>query len=327
MLKNKYISFIVLLLMFCQVKAQQMPQYSQYLRNQYMINPGAAGVYDFVDVTVAGRLQWAGFSEAPMTSYASVTSPILRGKNKSVYNPGLHMSSGIVKNPEINTGKLKHAVGGQLVADQYGAFRKLQLTGTYAIHLPITKDYNLSFGTKIGLGNNTFLQDRAVVQNATTVVDNTYTGFTNNQGNINILNLGAGFYFYSKTLFLGIAADQLTKNFIKFGSGTANFDPKMHMNVTGGIKLPLNENLTITPAFLVKYMNPTKPSIEATAQLEYKEWLWTAFSYRHKDAVVGMVGMNISNRFKFGYSYDFSISQFRTYSSGGHEIILGIMLR
>lgn len=291
-----------------------------------MINPGAAGVYDFVDVTVAGRLQWAGFSEAPMTSYLSVSTP-LGNKNKKMYNPGLHMSSGVVKNPEIKTGELKHAVGGQLVADQYGAFRKIQITGTYAIHLPITKKYNLSFGTKLGLGSNTFLQDRAVVANATTITDNTYTTFTNNQGNVNILNLGAGFYFYSNKLFLGVAADQLTRSLVKFGSGTANFDPKVHLNITGGIKLPINDNLTITPAFLVKYMNPTKPSLEATAQLEYKEWLWTAFSYRHKDALVGMVGMNINTRFKFGYSYDFSISQFRSYSSGGHELILGIMLR
>jgi type IX secretion system PorP/SprF family membrane protein len=326
MIKIKYISLVIFMLSLYATNAQQMPQYSQYLRNQYMINPGAAGVYDFVDVTVAGRLQWAGFSDAPMTTYASFTS-VLGSKDKKRYNPGLHMSTGIVKNPEILTGKLKQAVGGQLVADQYGAFRKFQLSGTYAIHLPITKDYNLSFGTKVGIGNNAFLQDRAVVANATTVVDNTYTGFTSNQGNVNILNLGAGFYFYSSKLFLGISADQLTRDLVKFGSGTANFDPKVHMNITGGLKLPLNENLTITPAFLVKYMNPTKPSIEGTAQLEYKEWLWTAFSYRHKDAVVGMVGMNISNRFKFGYSYDFSISQFRTYSSGGHELVLGIMLR
>jgi hypothetical protein len=51
--------------------AQQVPQYSQYLRNQFMVNPGAAGVYDFTDVTVSGRMQWLGFANAPMTSYAS----------------------------------------------------------------------------------------------------------------------------------------------------------------------------------------------------------------------------------------------------------------
>ena len=327
MLKIKYI-YIVLVCTFLSksVHSQQIPQYSQYLRNQYMINPGAAGVYDFVDVTIGGRMQWAGFSAAPVTSYLSITAPLTK-KSRSFYNPGLHLSTGIVKNPEINTGKFKHAVGGQIIADQYGAFRKLQFSGTYAIHLPISKNYNLSFGTKVGIGNNTFLQDRAIVANSTTIVDETYNSYTSNHGNVNLMNLGVGFYFYSKTLFLGLAADQLTKNMVKFGSGTANFDPKIHMNITGGIKLPLNENLSISPAFLVKYMNPIEPSIEGTAQLEYKEWLWTAISYRNKDAIIGMIGMNISNKFKFGYSFDFSVSQFRTYSSGGHELVLGIMVR
>jgi hypothetical protein len=36
--------------------------------------------------------------------------------------------------------------------------------------------------------------------------------------------------------------------------------------------------------------------------------------------------LNISNRFKLGYSFDFSISKFKNYSSGGHELVLGLML-
>ena len=62
------------------------------------------------------------------------------------------------------------------------------------------------------------------------------------------------------------------------------------------------------------------------SSFEYKEWLWAGVSYRHKDAVVGMVGLNINRMFKFGYSYDFNISRFRSYSAGGHELVLGIML-
>lgn len=323
----KYRVFFIVCFSVCKIYAQQMPQYSQYLRNQFMINPGAVGVYDFVDITIGGRLQWVGLSDAPKTTYLSFSSPLNNKKTKIQYNPGVRLSSGIVKNPEIKTGKFRHAIGGQLVADQNGAFRKFQVSGTYAIHIPVTKEFNLSFGTKLGLSNNTFLQDRAVVANSSTIIDNTYIGFTNNQGNVNVMNLGTGFYFYSNKLFFGVAADQLTKNLIKFGSGSANFDPKIHFNITGGLKLPINSILTITPAFLIKYINPISPSIEATTQLEYKEWLWTAISYRHKDALVGMFGMNLSNKFKVGYSYDFSINQFRNYSSGGHELILGIMFR
>lgn len=309
--------------------SQQMPQYSQYLRNQYMVNPGAAGVYDFLDVTIGGRWQWVGFGDEPRTAYLSVTSPLTRNP-KPKYNPALRISNGPVRNPEIKTGKFKHAVGGQLMADQYGAFRKLQLSGTYAIHMPVSKKMNLSFGTRIGLSNNTFLRDKAQVLNMVdqtqTYTDDTYNTFAADQTSKYILDLGAGLYLYSKNLFVGIAADQLTKDMVEFGSGTANFNNQMHFVGTAGYKIPLNENLSLTPAVLAKLMSPAPVSVEGSLQLEYKEWLWAGVSYRHKDAVIGMLGLNISERFKFGYSYDFSLSRFKDFSGGGHEIVLGLML-
>lgn len=309
--------------------SQQMPQYSQYLRNQYMVNPGAAGVYDFVDVTMGGRWQWMGFGDEPRTAYLSVTSPLTRTPRVK-YNPALRISNGPVRNPEIKTGKFKHAIGGQLIADQYGAFRKLQLSGTYAIHMPVSKNYNLSFGTRIGMSNNTFLRDKAQVLNMVDPTqgysDQTYDDFSADQTSKYILDIGAGLYLYSKNVFVGIAADQLTKDMVEFGSGTANFNNQMHFVGTAGVKFPLNDNLTLTPAALVKLMSPAPISVEGSLQLEYKEWLWAGVSYRHKDAIIGMVGLNISERFKFGYSYDFSLSRFNDFSGGGHEIVLGLML-
>ena len=53
---------------------------------------------------------------------------------------------------------------------------------------------------------------------------------------------------------------------------------------------------------------------------------WAGISYRNTDAIVGMLGMNINQKMKFGYSYDYSVSRFNRYSSGSHELFLGIML-
>jgi len=304
---------------------QQMPQYSQYLRNQFMVNPAAAGVYDFTDGTISGRMQWAGLQDAivPMTSYASVCAPIQK-KVKVKYNPSLRVSTGPVRGPEINTGKSKHAWGAQIVGDQYGAYRKLSFAATYAYHLKVTQKHMLSFGARVGLGNNAFFKDRAVVLNPST--DITYMDYSANQASQNVVGVGAGLYFYSKKMFFGISGDNLTRDMIAFGTGTANFNTKIHSNVTAGIKLDVNDNFTVTPSFLVKYMNPVPMSIEATLMGEYKEWIWFGASYRNTDAVVVMAGLNISNRFKFGYSYDYSISRMNKYSNGGHELILGIML-
>ena len=128
-------------------------------------------------------------------------------------------------------------------------------------------------------------------------------------------------------MFIGVSADQLTRDFISFGNNPANFDPNIHFKATAGLKLPLNDNLTIMPAILAKYMAPAPISVEGTVQLEYKEWLWFGASYRSSNAIVAMAGLNISRRFKFGYSFDYSLSRFNEHSVGGHELVLGIMLR
>ena len=312
----------------CSANAQQVPQFSQYLRNQYLVNPAAAGVYDFVDVTIGGRLQWLGFDDAPKTSYLYISSP-LSNTPKTRYNPGLRISSGPVRNPEIRTGKLKHALGGQVIADQYGAFRQLRASVTYALHLPLSRNYNLSFGTSLGLSNRSFLADRAQTLNMMTgaaYVDNTYDNFVANTGAQNIMDVGAGLYLYSDNMFFGISADQLTKDFVKFGNVETTFDPNMHFQGTAGVKIPLSQNLTLMPAVLAKYTDAAPLSIEGSVLFEYKEWLWIGASFRNEDAVVAMAGLNISERFKFGYSYDFNISRVQNFSSGGHELVLGLMI-
>lgn len=304
------------------IYSQQLPQYSQYLRNQIMMNPGATGLYDFTDLTLSGRSQWIGLQDAPKTSYVSIASPI--GREKIRYNPGIRISSGTVKNPKINTGQMKHALGGQLIADQYGAFRRLSTGLLYACHLPLNKKYNLAFGTKLGISHHSFLQEKAIVLNMSS--DHTYQDYISGQLNRSILDLGVGFYLYSDKLFFGIAGDNLSGDRIQTGNTNLQFDPTIHWNITGGIKLKASENLTFTPAFLVKYMQPAPISIEGSIQLEYKEWIWTGITYRNKDAIIGMCGLNITNKFKFGYSYDFSLSRFNDYSGGSHEIILGLMI-
>jgi type IX secretion system PorP/SprF family membrane protein len=310
--------------------AQQLPQFSQYNRNQFMVNPAAAGMYDFLDVTIGGRSQWLGATNAPLTAYAYASTVLSR--NKTRYNPSLRTSYGPIASPKVNTGKLKHAVGGQVIADQYGAFRDISFAGTYAIHLPVSRDFNMSFGAKLGLSNSSFLQDRAQVlsqmsgYSGPVVTDATYENYLTNQSSLNFMEIGAGLFFYSNKMYAGIAADQLSRNAISFGSGTANFDPQFHFNFTAGYRFDLTDEWTFMPSLLMKLMPPAPTSIEGSLQFEYKRWLWFAASYRHQDAIVGMLGCNLSERFKIGYSYDFSITEFNNYSSGGHEVILGLML-
>jgi len=323
---NKLLLAIVLLLSTVTF-GQQTTQFSQYMKNQYMVNPGSAGMYDFVDVTIGGRMQWLGFDDAPKSSYLYVSTPLKKKRGRAKYNPGIRISNRGVQAPKVGTGKLKHAIGGFVLADQYGAYQQLKIAGTYALHLPINRDYNLSFGTNIGMSSRTFLKDRAQTLNIITGigVDPTYDAYSQS-ANLNTLDVGLGMYFYSQELFVGVSAEQLTKDFVSFGSGTANFDPRTHLKGTAGYKFQMNRDWSATPSVLVKYIQNAPLSFEGSAVFEYKNWVWFGLSYRNTDAVIAMVGLNISERFKFGYSFDYNVSRFNKYSAGGHEVVLGLML-
>jgi type IX secretion system PorP/SprF family membrane protein len=307
------------------VNAQQIPQYSQYMKNPYLVNPGAAGQQNYIDVTAGGRLQWLGFSNAPATMYIFASSVL--GPKRSKYNPSVKVNYGAVRNPQaIYNAQRKHALGGSMIVDQYGAFQYIKSTATYAFHLPVTDKMYLSFGANLGFSNRSFLKSRAQTLSSMTGVgsDVSYDTYAS-QGDLNMLDIGVGLYLYSNNLYVGITGDQLTKDFIRFGNGS-NIDPRMHFNLVAGYKFALSNSMTLTPSVLAKYIKPSPLSIEGSLMFEWNERVWYGASYRYQDAVVAFVGMNITSRLKFGYSFDFSTSRFNKHSFGGHELNIGLML-
>lgn len=308
-----------------------MMRFSQSSRNQFLLNPASAGVYDFMDVTLVGRWQWSGFGDEPRTG-ALTFSNVIGVKNRVLFNPSLRISQGVVKSPEVNTGTLKHAIGGQLITDTYGAFARTSVSGVYAIHLPLSRQCNLSFGTRVGLSNSTFNSSKAVVGNTADPHsiyaggDLTYDKFVSSQGNNFNLDISAGLYAYSRRFYLGVAADNLSKDFVRFGTGTSNFDYQIHYTFTGGVKLQVSEKVQLVPNVVLKYMNPAPLSVEGSMLVDYDDWVWFGAGYRHNDAIIGMFGINISQRFKMGYSYDYTISKLNTMGTSGHELVLGLMI-
>src|SRR5215207_3536880 len=51
------------------VNAQQKPHYTQYILNQYILNPALTGIENYTDIKVSHRHQWAGINGAPVTTY------------------------------------------------------------------------------------------------------------------------------------------------------------------------------------------------------------------------------------------------------------------
>src|SRR5690242_8943817 len=56
--------------------AQQRPHYTQYILNNYILNPALSGIENYTDVKISARDQWVGLNGAPQTFYFSMHGPI-----------------------------------------------------------------------------------------------------------------------------------------------------------------------------------------------------------------------------------------------------------
>ena len=73
---NKLILFFFLLLTSGVAGAQQKPYYTQYILNNYILNPALSGIESYTDVKLSYRNQWTAINGAPVTTYFSVQGPI-----------------------------------------------------------------------------------------------------------------------------------------------------------------------------------------------------------------------------------------------------------
>src|SRR6476660_6283027 len=67
---------IGLVLPVVSVTGQQKPHYTQYILNQYIINPALTGIENYTDIKVSHRHWSVGIQDAPVTSYFTVQTPI-----------------------------------------------------------------------------------------------------------------------------------------------------------------------------------------------------------------------------------------------------------
>ena len=51
--------------------AQQLPLFSQYMMNDFYINPAVAGTKDYAPIVIGVHKQWVGMKEAPSTQTLS----------------------------------------------------------------------------------------------------------------------------------------------------------------------------------------------------------------------------------------------------------------
>jgi type IX secretion system PorP/SprF family membrane protein len=325
----KPVAIIIGLLACIETSAQQRPYYTQYIMNNYIINPAVAGIENYWDVKASHRLQWVGLQDAPVTTYLTIHGPLQKSDYDRESATSFHASG---SNPrgqaywrDYVSAEPHHGVGLTVINDRTGPLNRFAAYGTYAYHLSISPRTSLSAGISAGITNVSL--DASKLNFGTTTVDPAVTG----SGIINQIkpDISAGLWLYSADYFVGLSAQQIVPQPISFSDNTVQLQQGKlipHLFFSAGYRMQLTENISILPSTLIRYVNPLPLGIDFNAKLQFQDLLWVGGSYRYQDGFAAMVGMNISNTINVGYSYDMQTSNLNTVSKGTHEIVIGFLL-
>ncbi len=273
--------------------AQQLPHFSQYYLNDYLINPAVAGTRPYFEGKSAHRYQWEGITDAPRTYTLSAHGPT---KNQ------------------------KMGLGGYLFTDHVGPTRRTGFNLSYAYHLKINESLNLSLGLSAGVLQ--FMIDGSKI----TLRESDDDIITNGVQSVLLPDAGFGFYLYHEKYYFGFSAPQLLNSRVTFFKDGRNPEGTLpsHFFVNGGYRFVLDEDFTIEPSVFVKYVKPAPVQMEGTLRIIYQDKLWLSGTYRDKDAITASLGYLINNSFTIAYAYDFTTTNLKNYSTGTHELMIGV---
>jgi type IX secretion system PorP/SprF family membrane protein len=287
----KKLYLIISILILClNITAQQLPQLTQYVFNNYIINPAVAGIESNYIGRSTHRYQWEGITDAPRTYTLSICGP---SKNK------------------------KFGYGGYIYTDNVGPTRRTGFQLSYTYHLLISSKLKLAFATGVGLQQFKIDGDKIILRDA----DDPALA---NSVRTNLLpDATFGTMLYDENLYFGISLHNLIQNKLNLYDFNKDSRLKIHPIILGGYKINLSEDFKIEPSFLVKYVSPVPVKVDLTLRAFIKNTIWIGGTYRTDDAFAALLGYEHKNGLSIAYSHDFTTSNIKNYSTGSHELMIG----
>ena len=287
----------LLILFFGAAYAQQDPQYSQFMQTNLSVNPGYAGSKDAICASALHREQWYGLTGAPSTSVFNIDAS--------------------VKPFKINSG-----VGLTILNDNIGFDKNIGLNLAYAYRMNVNNgNGKLGIGISAGFYNKALNATWDAGKSTGNVPAESDPGIPGAKESASTFDLNFGLYYKSENVYFGLSSTHLTEP--KFSYDKAQVGLKRHYYLTTGYNIALpNPSFDVQPSIFIG-TDGSASRIDLNTVVVYNKRVWGGVSYRLNSAIIGMLGIELSNGLKIGYSYDFSTTNMRKYNSGSHEIMVG----
>lgn len=282
------------------LSAQQLPQITQYMINNYAVNPAVAGMYDYYQVKTTIRNQWIGITDAPRTTTLS-----LYGKRSS-----------------------RVALGGMVFNDQVGPTSRIGGSASYVYSFNMTSSTNMSFALSAGFTQFKFIKSGVNVEDS---------GDPYMQGGDIVRSAPDatfGFNIYGKKWYFGASIPQLLStnlnliddDFARINEKSLESTGKLgqHFYVLGAYDYDFNDLWSVEPSVLLKTVTAAPVQFDVGVKTTYDDRLWLGMGYRNNGEIAALLGYSIQDRYIIGYSYDIPSSDMSSYTGGSHEFMIGI---
>jgi type IX secretion system PorP/SprF family membrane protein len=288
------------------LRAQQEPNFSQYMFYGLAFNPAFAGNDNAVSITAANRMQWTGFGKedgqqvAPRTYFIAADMPV-----------------------KI----LKGGVGIVIMNDALGH------ENTIGVKLGYANQRKMGYG-KLGIGAQIEFNNRSIdFSKLNPAGDDPLLNQLSSEESEMLIDFSLGLvYRVPESYYLGVSALHLVqtkgKPLVETSDGGLRMKLDRTFLITGGYELnfPRNPDFTFIPSAIIE-SNLAKTRLDVNAMLRFKEAFWGGLGYRLGESVIVLLGVQYKD-FRIGYSYDIVASKLGLPVFGGtHEFMLNYRFR
>ncbi|PBQ30717.1 hypothetical protein CNR22_02660 [Sphingobacteriaceae bacterium] len=289
--------------------AQQDPQFTQFMYNKLIYNPGYAGTTGAICGVLQYRKQWLGFTGAP-TTFALAADMRLKAAPIGL---GITVMSDKIGPMTTNYVRLAGSFNKKLGAGTLGVgidagILQKTISSTWIVPEPLEVDNSIP-GTGGTNPNGSPL-------------------FTNGNLNKVTYDLGLGvFYNIPGKAYIGLSSTHLPSQEIE--QGKLKFKEKAHYYLMAGYTFQINKWSKITPNVLYKN-DLAASSLDANLTFLWSDMIWIGGTYRVNDAAAILAGFQRQAlkgnalSYKVGLSYDFTNPKLKTYSTGSVEFVVGV---
>ena len=291
--------------------AQQLPLYSQYLYNKFLINPAVAGSDGYSSFNITAREQWIGYSGAPRTFSFSGQGRVLKR--------GYQLRSSARRNSYRPKTDGKIGFGGYVFSDRNGLIQRTGFQASYSYHMWVQNNTQLSMGLAV-TGYHFKINEREIN------FENPNEPWMNNElrRGIFVPDADFGIYVLNPKYNVGFSTSQMFGAAAKIGNDAyRNFRMDRHYYLFGSYSFDVSNKTELQPSALLMMSEQVKPMADIGLTYIYDQRIWAGLSYRTSKAVIANFGMTYTNMY-IGYAFDFTLQEIQRVTYGTHELTIAI---